>query len=324
MSKKLLLPLLMIAGLNCLHASEEPKEMPQSFVPSLKYLVGEYIAKNYKEIIPNPEKLNQIIGPDLVEWIKFFINNNSYNYLEKMSHLLERANFFFVWALRRGYLPLIQNLTDRGFNIFNELTQLRNGMSSLMIAAEFGQPAVIDFLYEKGAQINEKNQRIDLGHPTLTTPLYYACGNCPKSIIQTVSLLLLLGADVNAQTSNGITPLHKLIMSGSLYNHKEPLEAMKLLLLNNDINIDIQDSIAGDTPLIKAARNGLSKVVQLLLEQNANCMLTNNEGDSALDVAQHRKASWAKPDQIAKYDKIIQLLTEAMQRQEQAQLEEQI
>lgn len=43
--------------------------------------------------------------------------------------------------------------------------------------------------------------------------------------------------------------------------------------------------MTGDTPLIIAARNGNTEIVEMLLNHGADLTLQNDSGESALDVA---------------------------------------
>jgi len=77
---------------------------------------------------------------------------------------------------------------------------------------------------------------------------------------EVAELLLSQGAQVDAQDSAGMTPLHWAAFNG----HREVAE----LLLSQGAQVDAQDRWNG-TPLHRAARYGHTETVQLLLAQGA-------------------------------------------------------
>merc|ERR1712060_98857 len=56
------------------------------------------------------------------------------------------------------------------------------------------------------------------------------------------------------------------------------------LLINKGCNIEAR-SLKGNSPLIMAARNGLTETCRALIEHGADASVKNNDGDSACDVA---------------------------------------
>lgn len=72
------------------------------------------------------------------------------------------------------------------------------GQTALIGASLRGTPKLVEFLIEKGADVNVRE--FSNGH----TPLHLAVGNCN---IKVVEMLLAAGADVNARDNSGDTPL---------------------------------------------------------------------------------------------------------------------
>ncbi len=73
--------------------------------------------------------------------------------------------------------------------------------------------------------------------------------------------LLSQGADVNAKTSTGITPLHEAAQNGNR-------EIVELLLAQKSININAVDD-QGWTPLIRAQKWGHPEIAELLRQHGA-------------------------------------------------------
>jgi ankyrin repeat protein len=85
-----------------------------------------------------------------------------------------------------------------------------------------------------------------------------------------VELLLMHGAEVNAQDKQGLTPLHY----ATLVNNPDAVKT----LLDHAANANAKDNNVGDTPLIMAVAKGYEGVVKLLLENGANVNLADNQG----------------------------------------------
>ena len=84
------------------------------------------------------------------------------------------------------------------------------------------------------------------------------------------------GADVHAEDSHGITPLHL----ACWYGHTEVAKA----LLEKGADVHAEDS-NGWTPLILACMDGHTEVVKALLEKGADVYDKNNDGETPLHLA---------------------------------------
>ncbi|MEE8154257.1 MAG: ankyrin repeat domain-containing protein [Phycisphaerales bacterium] len=109
-----------------------------------------------------------------------------------------------------------------------------------------------------------------------TTPLMLACG---EGQVEAVELLIERGADVLARNSGGATALHFSIYSDS---------DSTLVLLKGGADVDIQ-SVNGLTPLMQAAAYGRLSQVEVLLGAGADLLLTDDQGQSALDWARQMR-----------------------------------
>ena len=124
-----------------------------------------------------------------------------------------------------------------------------------------------------------------------TTPLHFA--DTPANI----QALIAVGADVMAQTKNGITPLY--IVAQSV----KPANIQTLLAAGADVMARTED---GWTPLHIAALYGTPAMLQVLLNSGSDAKATDKDGETPWDLAQENeklkgtKAYWALND--AQYD----------------------
>ncbi|MDY0094758.1 MAG: ankyrin repeat domain-containing protein [Candidatus Vecturithrix sp.] len=107
------------------------------------------------------------------------------------------------------------------------------------------------------------------------TPLHYACRN---NAVETIALLIRNGANVNAQSSGLYrgAPLHIAVEA-------KKFDACQLLV-ESGADPNARNS-AGDTPLHLAAANGYIKIARLLLAGGADPAAENSSGETALTVA---------------------------------------
>ena len=105
-----------------------------------------------------------------------------------------------------------------------------------------------------------------------STALIHACGQGQLSIVR---MLLSHGAKVNDPAANGVTPLWAAISQG----HEEVL----LALLEQQV--DVNQSVAGFTPLILACRSGRVEMAGRLLECGADIAACDTQEQTALHAA---------------------------------------
>ena len=89
-------------------------------------------------------------------------------------------------------------------------------------------------------------------------------------------ILVLQGADVNAQDKGGLIPLH----NASSYGHLD----IAALLIKYSTIVNATDKW-GFTPLHEAAQKGRTQLCALLLAHGADPTLKNQEGQTPLDLA---------------------------------------
>ena len=133
------------------------------------------------------------------------------------------------------------------------------------------------------------NARTENGY----TPLHWAAG---WGTAETVQLLIAAGADVNARTENGYTPLH-----WAAWKNAETTEA--LITAGVDVNARAE---GGRTPLLSAAILGTAEGVQLLIAAGADITAKDGFGRSVWDAAQKNEklegteTLWSLADALGK------------------------
>ncbi|MGB1108744.1 MAG: ankyrin repeat domain-containing protein [Gammaproteobacteria bacterium] len=166
-------------------------------------------------------------------------------------------------AIHRGDLKTIKRLlpqsdpnqTDAG------------GKTALMAAAAGPDPALLDALLERGAEVNAVNDR---GGNAL---MYAALKGHPVIIEK----LIRLGADVRQRGTNGWTALTIACAKG----HLDTVKA----LLDAGADANARD-VYGWTPLMRAVdHNRLAVVAFLLKHPRVKPELPNVDGQSAEDIA---------------------------------------
>ncbi len=203
-----------------------------------------------------------------------------------------QRGFGFGIGIIRGGTP-----ADRG-----RREPVQGEMTSLLYAARHGYTEVAALLLQRGAGIH-------LSEANNISPLLMAVEN---NQVETAKLLIDQGADVNQQDWYGRSPLWEAINVRNLYIHNdlfdnfvsnrdELFNLIQLLIeAGADVNVRTSESppirhhllsitgtlewvdFTGQTPFIRAARAGDMAVLELLLEHNADPLLTTYAGTNAL------------------------------------------
>ena len=113
-------------------------------------------------------------------------------------------------------------------------------------------------------------------------------GACEKGDVEKVKFLLKKGADIEARTSYGSTPL----IIASYHGH---IKVVKILL-EKGADIEAKTYIESNTftPLIMACRKGRVEVIKILVKEGANIEIRDNYGyeiDSLLKDIEERRRS---------------------------------
>jgi ankyrin repeat protein len=217
-----------------------------------------------------------------------YMDHCSYNELNPQDPLLNYCVFNWGYHAEIGdsagiaqeflfdvfYWPSVDRISF--WPIMHELFRLQGlpglpskSTSFLHVASQYGLCNTIQALPVRVPLGKFLNQADDVGR----TPLHYACAYERANI---VSLLLRLGADVDAIDKENCTPLHMAVRSGHA--------GIVRCLLNRGANIGCLDA-QRETPLHYAVRKGSTDTVELLLKRGADPNYLDRYGNSILALA---------------------------------------
>ena len=167
-------------------------------------------------------------------------------------------------AVSSGNLQILTNLLQQARD--EEINQVIDGMTPIMLAATKGSVEMIDLLYTQGADPNKRGS-------LERTALQYAS---EKNHIEAAKRLLSYGADIDAYDNGRLTPL---IMAANR-GHTE----LGLLFIEKGADLDIQHA-QGWTALIDATIRNNQRLVRALLAAGADRNIKMENGMTAYDYA---------------------------------------
>ncbi|MCA0254820.1 MAG: ankyrin repeat domain-containing protein [Proteobacteria bacterium] len=175
-----------------------------------------------------------------------------------------------AWAaMEEGNQNLISYLIKRTGAFVNH--QDGKGRTALLLANDHGCVDNAITLIRNGADT-------EIADYFGATPLHTAAASNSDNTSKLIELLCTAGANVNAQNKQGATPLH--------IAAKHSLEAIHTIIKYRGQHIDInKKDNDGDTPLHYAAQSETGHNSTYLLMLGADRTITNNDSQTALQVA---------------------------------------
>jgi len=167
----------------------------------------------------------------------------------------------FFKAIVFDQVPVVGKLIYRGMD---PNTPTEKGEQALVFAVRSGAPKTVAYL------LKQPSIQIDATNMADETALMLAAN---ANDLASANLLIEAGASVNRPKW---TPLHYAASKGHT--------AMMRLLIENDAYVDAE-SPNGTTPLMMAAYYASPNAVKLMLEEGADPLLKNQDGQTALDMA---------------------------------------
>ncbi len=204
---------------------------------------------------------------------------------------MQDLNVFFH-AIQKGERESVSVYLDNEPELVNMLDP-RSGLTPLMTALYYMEPEIAGLLIERGATVNlfeaaaaGKIDRLrDLldeqhggvndfspdGFQTLGLAAFFGQDAAAE-------LLLARGAEVNTPSRNrmSVCPLHSAVAARRL--------RIASLLIEHGADVNAVQS-DGFTPLMGAAQNGQTEMIELLLARGARADVARANGQTALDLA---------------------------------------
>jgi ankyrin repeat protein len=202
---------------------------------------------------------------------------------------------FFKLCAASGTIDDVQRAVTAGANInawgeIKDADGSTNYYTCLMIACKNENVEVVEFLLDQGARPDMHSREY---------PIHYVVGwqraglTTTKRIIQK---LHSLGADINARTTSGLTPL--LICAADT---KKAELGVLLIELGADVNVR---DVEANTPLILVLNSGIKsdpqhQFLDKLVASGANTNAKNRAGDTAFSIL--KKYDKRKANEITYY-----------------------
>ena len=167
-----------------------------------------------------------------------------------------------IIAATKGDISVVKDILEAGMGDVN--VQDKDGYTALMTASHKGNPEIVRYLLEKGADPKIQNY-----YEGTALALGSRFGN-----VKVVQTLLEWGANPNDVSVSVYPPLIEAIIEGA--------NEVILALLN--ARADPNVLFDGQTPLMIAADENVN-AIQILLEAGADPNIQNEEGKTVLDLA---------------------------------------
>ena len=194
-----------------------------------------------------------------------------------------------------------------------------SGATPLHLAAQFGKPTSVNMLIDAGANVLARDNRgqgvlhyavnggsadsirtllkhgaeLNLQDRFSISPLHRAVslGASAPTNGANVTLLLNAGADIDATTNEGDTPLHWAVTS---YYVNQTL--IPLLRAGSDLE---RTNNKGETPLHIAARTASEEAALLLMSHGANSLIRDHSGSTPFELTQKYNSRFSQTTMAA-------------------------
>ena len=153
----------------------------------------------------------------------------------------------------------------------NKRNLIMKNNANIFESASSGNLKGVQQFVDRDANVNAKDKK---GF----TPLMKASRN---GHLEVVEYLVEQGADINTLDADGRTAW----MTASRYGYLDIVE----FLVDSGVEINTQDNFFKSTALMFAAYNGNTEVVKYLVAKGADVNTKNEDGETALDIADERK-----------------------------------
>ena len=208
-------------------------------------------------------------------------------------------------AVRHDRLEVVQQLLTHGVDV--DIARQSDGCTALMVAARDGGVAVLGMLLEAGADWRLRNgdgetaaEMAQVAHEPLTTAALELWGFEHGTLQERAQIWSRQLVDAaNAGDSEGVAQLLQAedvsvdlneadehgrvaLNEAARHNHVEVIEQ----LVEAGADLNARRPVDGWTAIISAAYYGATDAVQTLLELGADWTVANEEGRTALEIAQ--------------------------------------
>lgn len=188
-------------------------------------------------------------------------------------------------AIKAGHVAMVRYLLDKGTNI---AAADGKGAQAIHVAAEYGSTVFLSFLLDRGAAIDSTM----LGG---AQPLHVASA-VPRRV-DVIKSLCSQGADIEAETYHGATPLYFAFLHNNVDNMKALLE------------LGAAHSIQGQSILSIALERGHLQATRLLLERGIDPNRPVSGGRTALHwLFKSYTGVPFDPHHLPKFAEIVELL----------------
>ena len=169
-------------------------------------------------------------------------------------------------AVNNGSFPIVKLLINNGSQV-NRLNTYRQSVLNLACYPRNLSIPIINFLIRSGAEVNNINIYKN-------SPLTEVCLN---GNVEVAEMLIKAGAAINYKNQNRRTPLCIAVEKGN--------EELVDLLIQSGSDLEARDML-NQTPFLVAVRKGYLSIVKKLKNAGANIFAKDENGNSALDLAE--------------------------------------